>query len=292
MTDLVSGAAFLVPKTIVSFRRTKNDILYSARRGCKVFSSNGLASAFTLTEALVHALSERIERHAVKLGEQAVSNPGDLPGAGRFPFTFIDLKTCAASTQRILEGIRTAGYEARVMNITSEIAVPTFSVRIFRPGAGVHGLEERYSAGACTHPSAELAINRALLEAVQTRVASVSGAREDFSVKARSLGRHQRPRPVSRGDAYWIRPNVPKKPLASVAGKIGRDAREDLEFIVQRLVAAGFDRVLYCDLSREEIAPARVVRAFIPGMEDTNPFHTGMRARALMVQELLGRNEW
>jgi len=210
MTDLVSGAAFLVPKTIVSFRRTKNDILYSARRGCKVFSSNGLASAFTLTEALVHALSERIERHAVKLGEQAVSNPGDLPGAGRFPFTFIDLKTCAASTQRILEGIRTAGYEARVMNITSEIAVPTFSVRIFRPGAGVHGLEERYSAGACTHPSAELAINRALLEAVQTRVASVSGAREDFSVKARSLGRHQRPRPVSRGDAYWIRRTCPR----------------------------------------------------------------------------------
>jgi len=291
MVDLVTGENVLVPQGIVSMHRVRNDVLYSARRGRKVFSTNGLASGFTITEALVHALCERIERHAAKLGEQLVSNPGHVGDAPHWPFAFIDLDTCPASTQRILAGIRGAGYEARVMDITCEASVPSFAARIFRTAA-LHGLDDRYCPGACTHPNPELALNRALLEAVQTRVASLSGAREDFSVKARSLGRHERPRPVSRADAYWIRPHVPKKPLSAVAGVIGRDAREDLAYVVRRLTAAGFDRVLYRDLSRPEIAPARVVRAFVPGTEDTNPFHTGLRARTLMVQDLMRRHAW
>ncbi|WP_394825906.1 YcaO-like family protein [Pendulispora albinea] len=289
--DLVAGEPILVPTALVSMRRVRNDVLYSPRRGAKIFSSNGLASGFTITEALVHALCERIERHAMKLAEQAISNPGHLPERSRWPFTYIDLLRCPDSTQRLLDGIRRAGYEARVMDVTGEVGVPTFSARIFRPAA-LHGLDEKYAAGACTHPNAEVALNGALLEAVQGRITAISGAREDFGIKARSLGRHERPRPLSRGDAYWIRPYVPKKPLTDVRGKVAPSAREDLEFILQRLTAAGFERVLYWDLSRQETSPAHVVRALVPGMEDTNPFHTGLRARTLMVQDLMRRHGW
>jgi len=177
------------------------------------------------------------------------------------------------------------------MDVTSEVAVATFAVRILRP-SGVHGMEEKYCAGYCTHPNPELAMNRALLEAVQTRITSLSGAREDLGIQARSLGRHERPRPLSVGDAYWIRPYVPKKPLSCVRGFVAESAREDLAFLVRRLSAAGFDQILYRDLSRDELTPACVVRAFVPEMEDTNPFHTGLRARTMMVQDLMRRHEW
>ncbi|HWL86056.1 MAG TPA: YcaO-like family protein [Polyangiaceae bacterium] len=291
MLDLVTAKRVLVPTALLSMRRERNDVLYSPRRGARVFNTNGLASSFTITEALVHALCERVERHAVKLAEQAVSNPGEMGGPSRWPFTFIDLERCPESTRTIVSGIRRAGYEARAMDITCEVGVPTFSVRLFRPSA-IHGIAGKYGSGSCAHPDPEHAMNRALLEAVQTCISALSGAREDVGVQARSLGRHERPRPLSRGDAYWIRPHVPKKPLSNVIGLAAPNARDELEFIVRRITAAGFDRVLYRDLSRDETAPAHVVRAFVPGMEDTNPFHTGLRARALMVQDLLQQHEW
>jgi len=52
---------------------------------------------------------------------------------------------------------------------------------------------------------------------------------------------------------------------------------------------AGFCHVLLADYSREEIAPARVVRVVIPGVETTNPFFTGWRARCLAIADLLGQ---
>ncbi|WP_394845122.1 YcaO-like family protein [Pendulispora brunnea] len=291
MTDLVTGERVLVARDLLSMRRQARDLLYSARRGRKVFSTSGLASGFTITEAILHALCERIERHAVKLAEQALSNPGEIPGAPRWPFTLVDLEKCTPSIGRIVQSIRDAGYQVRVMDITCEVSVPTFSARIFRPD-GVHGLTEKYHGGSGTHPDPEIAVKRALLEAVQTRVGALSGAREDFGIRPRSLGRHERPRPLSRGDAYWIRPYVPKKPLRDVVGFVGQSARENVDFIVRRLTAAGFDRVLYRDLSPDDVAPGHVVRALVPGMEDTNPFHTGLRARTLMVQDLMRRHEW
>jgi len=291
MADLVSGSHVLVPTALLSRRRQRFDVLFSPRRGERIFSTNGLAAGFTVTEALVHALCERIERHAVKLAEQKVSNPGLETPAGQQALHFVDFRHCAESTRRILAGIECAGYRARVLDITSEIGVPTFSARIFR-ARSEHGIDDDYCAGTAAHPNPALAVDRALLEAIQTRVGATSGAREDFGINARSLGKHERPHPLSRGDAYWIRPYVPKKPLSANAGLVTKSASEDLDFIVRRLTAAGFERVLYRELSNEQVAPAHVVRTLVPGMEDTNPFHTGLRARTLMVQDLMRRHEW
>jgi ribosomal protein S12 methylthiotransferase accessory factor len=290
MRDLVSGEVTLVPQASLSFWREKNDIYFSSRGARKIFNTNGLASGLTLTEAIVHALCELVERHANKLSEQRISNPGGPEGTIP-PYAFIDLASCPASTRAILERIHGAGYVARALDVTSDVAVPSVVVRMMRP-ARVHASEEGHCHGSCTHPDPEVALNRALLEAVQTSVASVAGAREDFGFKPRSLGRHERPRPQSRGDAFWLRPHVTKKPFASIAGHRSASAREDVEFLVRRLTAAGYTQVLWADLSREELAPARVVRTLIPGLEDTNPFFTGIRARAQIVEDLMQEHAW
>lgn len=292
--DLVSGTRIHVPASIWSPKRRLNDPWFCPRLGRKQFNSNGNAAAFTVTEALCHALSELIERHAVKLAEQAIANPGNLPGALQPPFHFVDLKTCPVSTQRICTAIQLAGFSVRVLNITSEIAVPTFMARIgFRAqDPDVDDEAAKAAVSACTHPNPEIAINRAMLEGVQDIIQNVSGAREDFAIRVRSLGRHERPRPRPRGAYLWLRPGVPKKKFAASWGVRSTSGRDDLRFIVERLTAASYGRVLYRDISSEVTKPVAAVRAMIPGLETPNPFSTGLRARMNLVTDLLRKHEW
>ena len=291
--DLVSGKKLLVPLAALENTRTQNDPYFSAKLSRKWFSTNGLASGFTLTEALSHALCERIERHAYKLSEQDEGNPGNFPWP-RAPLPHVDLRTCPASTRRICEQLKASGgYEVRVTDITCEVTVPTFYARVIRPSSRRD--DERpvdyYGPGCCTHPNAEVAINRAILEGVQSLLMNVDGA-SDIAMNVRSLGRHERPRPNGIAESSRLQPWVSKRPFSANSGLATRNARDEVTFIVRRLTAASFDRVLYRDLSTEKTMPARVVRVLIPGMEDINPLYTGPRARVRTVTDLMRRHEW
>ena len=291
-TDLVSGRKIHVPVGALENRRKENDPYFSARLSRKWFSTNGLASGFTLSEALSHALCERIERHAYKLSEQEEGNPGGFSGP-RPPIFHVDLQTCPPSTRRICETLKKSHYEVRVTDITCEVTVPTFYARVFRPSSG--GDDEKlvdfYGPGCCTHPNAMVAINRAILEGVQSVLMNVDGA-VDVAMNVRSLGRHERPRPNGIAELSRFQPWTSKRPFDANPGFVARDARDEVAFIVQRLTAASFDRVLYRDLSTEKTMPARVVRVLIPGMEDINPLYTGLRARVRAVSDLMRRHTW
>jgi ribosomal protein S12 methylthiotransferase accessory factor len=88
--DLVSCRTVLVPSAFLINGRQFNDPLYSPRLGGKVFSTSGLASGFTAAEAIVHAGAEYIERHAHRLSEIEIDNPGAVGGRA---FRFIDEHT-------------------------------------------------------------------------------------------------------------------------------------------------------------------------------------------------------
>ncbi len=77
--------------------------------------------------------------------------------------------------------------------------------------------------------------------------------------------------------------------VSDLTGAHTDDVLDDLNWCLGRLLEAGIDRVLVCDLSRSEIAPARVVRVIIPGIETNNPFYTGPRARLTLLRDLLPR---
>lgn len=286
--DLVSGDRFAIPASLLTFSRLRRDPLFSPRLAKKTVSSNGVAAGFTLTEAILHGLCEIIERHAMKLSEQETTNPGRLPGAAVFPFEFIDLDSCPASTQGLCERIRGGGFEIRVVDVAVDTRVPTFDARIFRPGKPI-GAEGVAYRGHCTHPRAETAINRAILEAVQSLMGKHDGS-DRLSIQARSLGRHERPRPMSLGATRWLSPWVPKRRFTP--GFVGSSAREELGFVVDRMVDVGFDKILYRDISRPEVAPGAVVRVIVPGTEGINPLFTGPRARVHVVRELMRRHTW
>ncbi|MEY4581003.1 MAG: hypothetical protein RL701_5706 [Pseudomonadota bacterium] len=280
--DLVNDEVCLVPAAMLTAQRLKADILYSERHGGKVFSSSGLASGFTLEEALLHATCEVVERHTLRMAELQLCNPGFAPPSS---FEFVDLQSAPPSIRKLAKKLTAPGHQLRVLDITSDIAVPTFEARLF-------SLEDRpfVAPGYATHPNAEVAIYMAMLEAAQSKIGNVSGAREDLALAARSLGRHERPRPTRAvNELFWYGVDQREKAFSSLASFISRDALRDLKHVLQALRKAGVQRALAIDYSLPELAPVRAVRVLLPGLESANQFYTGPRARALAIQDMLPR---
>jgi ribosomal protein S12 methylthiotransferase accessory factor len=283
--DLISGRTKLVPSACLLGGRQANDIFYCPRLGGKIFSSSGLGSGFSMAEAVVHAAAEYIERHAYRLAELELDNPG---GVGVRQFSFIDEASLPATPADIVAKYRNAGMSVRILDITSEVAVPTFYTRVFDDLFKTdHSIS---SDGFACHPDPEVAVTMALLESAQTRGGFIAGGREDYSLQARSLGRHERPRTaVPRSQISWFSNDRPVRPLADTAGFKSRDILQELEWMVDRVLDAGCEMLLVADFTMPRIRPAYAVRVLIPGLETTNPLFTGRRARATILRDLLPR---
>jgi ribosomal protein S12 methylthiotransferase accessory factor len=283
--DLVSCCTMFVPSASLAGDRETNDIFYCPRLGGKIFSSSGLGSGFSLAEAIVHAGAEYIERHAYRLAELELDNPG---GIGVRQFSFVDERSLPETPARIVEKYRRAGTCVRILDMTSEIAVPTFYARVFDDlFKSDHSIS---SDGFASHPDPEVAVTMALLESAQTRGGYIAGGREDYSLHARSLGRHERPRTaVPRSQVFWFSNDRPTRSFDETAGFLSRDILKELEWMVDCVTNAGFPMFLVADYTIPRIRPARAVRVLIPGLETTNPLFTGPRARATIIRDLLPR---
>ncbi|MFD5323587.1 YcaO-like family protein [Streptomyces sp. NPDC127092] len=133
----------------------------------------------------------------------------------------MDSDAAADGAREVAQRLRRAGHLVRVLDITSDVRVPTFMATVWR---GVDRAE-----GYGTHPDPGAAVEMALLEAAQSIACSVAGGREDLTIKARSLGRHERPRPVAHEDAwFWLDPDVVTAPLPR--GLTSDDVLDDLRW--------------------------------------------------------------
>ena len=281
--DLITGRPMLLPLASLCGERQPNDIFYSPRLGGKVFSSSGLASGFTLAEAAVHAAAECVERHAQRLAEIELDNPG---GVGLRQFWFVEEDSLPETPLRLVRRYQQAAMSVRILDMTSDIAVPSFYVRVFEDP--FHGQASTSSDGFACHPDPAVAVTMALLEAAQTKAGFIAGGREDYSLQARSLGRHERPRTsVAASQVFWFSGDRPARPLSSTVGLVTRDILAELEWLAQRVADAGYPHLLVTDFTTPRIAPAHAVRVIIPQTETTNPMNTGPRARVTCIRDLL-----
>jgi ribosomal protein S12 methylthiotransferase accessory factor len=280
--DLLGGSRAYVPTASLVAERQTDDVFYCPRLGGKIFSSSGLGSGFTKAEAILHAGAEYIERHAYRLAETEIENPG---GVGPRRFWFIDRESLPAIPKRIVEGYIRAGLTVRILDITSEIAVPTFYVRVFEDLFG--GSQSMSADGFACHPDPGVAVTMALLEAAQTRGGYIAGGREDYSLQMRSLGRHERPRTkIPRSQTFWFSNDRPIRSISETVGFRSADIREELSWVVERVADAGLRHFLVADYTLDRIRPAYAVRVLIPGLETTNPLFLGPRARATLISDL------
>jgi ribosomal protein S12 methylthiotransferase accessory factor len=287
VADLLGGRPLLCPLSAFVWQRLPHDIFYSPRAGRKLFSSNGLASGMTLEEAVLHAICEAVERHATVIAEVSRCNPGD----GRpFPHRFVDLRTAPPSVRRLARLVERGGFRLEILDLTSEVRVPTFQAVAMEERPAVlsfFGSDLRRDKGTACHPDPEVALGMAILEACQTLVGNIAGAREDLTLKVRSMGRHERTGAETRAAATLLCTGEgPTSRFDEIPGFVSRDALADVRWTLDRIADAGFRHVLVADLTRPEMAPACVVRALIPGLETLDPFCTGPRARVALLRDL------
>ena len=262
--ELGSGEPVWVPYEPV---HTDYTLPQPAGSGFFLASTNGLASGNVRAEAVIHAVCELIERDAVGLWFRR--QPAARAATAVDPAS-VDDPAC----RLVLDRCAMAGCRVVIWDLASDIGVPAFQCLLLdeRDPQGHGGL------GSGCHPAREVALLRALTEAVQVRMTYISGARDDLRAAEYTDGaRAQRLRQATRLAAH-SRDGIDFCTLPSCAEA---SFEADLAALAARLAVAGVGPAVIVDLDRPEIGVA-VVRALVPGLEgpDDHPSYTqGARAR-------------
>ncbi|MET0418791.1 MAG: YcaO-like family protein [Actinoplanes sp.] len=183
--SLTDGAQTFVPLRSVAMDGVCDG---SWRPPTQFCSSNGLASGNSLPEATVHALLEVIERFSTA-------------GMAHTPITqrrVVDLRTLPDCWSRdLIEQLLGTGFWVEVVDCSTVPGVPAFAVFIWRSD-----MPSLY-AGAGAHIMPEVALQRGLTEAIQSRMSVISGTREDIgSVSYRGV-RYPAAPPVVEPNHTW-----------------------------------------------------------------------------------------
>ncbi len=261
--DLVSGCQFWLPYELV---HTNYTYPRPTGSGCFPASSNGLASGNSLAEATVHGICEVIERDAISLWHQY--GPADIDRTSIDPDS-IDNALCTQTLNRL----NAAGQDSFIWDITTDTGIPTyFAVITDRDSHSRH-----IGVGSGSHLSREVALLRALHEAVQVRTTYIVGARDDIRpAEYSAAGMHEK----QRFFGNLIRHSSFSGDFSRIADFDSDSVEADLATLLSKLQSAGISRVLRVDLSKPEFDIA-VVRIVVPGLEpphDDEGYVPGERA--------------
>ncbi|MEM7155531.1 MAG: YcaO-like family protein [Myxococcota bacterium] len=226
--------------------------------------STGLASGANETEATFYGLLEVIERDAwavARLARRA---------------TPVDLESCTSPRLRALrERLEDLDIGLAVHRLPGLGGVTTYAAAL-RDLSRDDGIFPAF--GLCAHPDAFLALEQAVLEATQSRLAFINGAREDFDRIAQELQRVRELGPQPK--QIWLPSEGPAEPAPREAATPPDDLGDALDAIVARLAEDGFDRVLRVRVNPAD-DPVAVVRVIVPGMSEAmhDGFWLGRRIR-------------
>jgi YcaO-like protein with predicted kinase domain len=217
-------------------------------------ASDGLASGNVLLEAVVHGLLERIERDAGVLW--TFLSDAEVHERCVDPASLEDEAVLALAAQ-----IDAAGFQLRLFDITSDVGVPVYFSTIAPIPTGREDLWKHFdlSSGMGAHPSPARAAIRAITEAAQSRVTSITGSRDDFDpnlygtqLKA-DLTTYLQASPTGR----------PSTDLRDVP-----DSANNLAFILQRLINVGVSSAIVVPLETEEQLGFAAARTLVPELEN------------------------
>jgi ribosomal protein S12 methylthiotransferase accessory factor len=245
MRDLSTDTEHLAPADLVGLPVNFDGIVF---RHPWAASSNGLASGNHLLEALCAGLYEVIERDAVACWQVAAAQ-----GARSL---LLDPTTIRGElVGDLVERLARRGLVVNLFWCPTDIGVPTFTCYVVddRPGAGA------YKGYGC-HLDPEIAMVRAVTEAVQARTIFVAGARDDLMRSTYAVLKRTR---LSRDDferesAVVAWDDVPDRDTGTFHG--------DIEVLLGALSAAGFEHVLARELDAGDFEVA-VARVIVPGLE-------------------------
>ena len=168
--SIITGKTKWIPKELIDLDTTR---IYD---GFFVPSSNGLASGNSRTEALLHGLSEILERDQISHW-LVVENLSPGLSCRRLNLS----SGLPESIERAISMIRQAGLAVAVWYAAVTMEVPCFVCAIADTSGNT--LYPQHAAGYGCHISKEIALLRAITEAAQSRLTFISGTRDDLFVR-------------------------------------------------------------------------------------------------------------
>jgi len=234
-------------------------------------SSNGLASGTSQEDALLQALYELVERDGWTINYHLRSTLGLPP----VPISLVNLPPELAWSIGL---IRQAGLWPMLFDCTqSDLHIPVCGCALFgRDNVGLFG-------GYGAHLSFRVAAQRAIIEAVQSRLCYISGARDDLyrrdfivmkQTATEKLIRQLENLPTTEID--WELDTQYEGPI------------EELRALVSRLNSAGIKRLYFRTLAQEDfgIHTLHVVKAIAPQLEGVHCeyWRTNGRATAALAK--------
>jgi ribosomal protein S12 methylthiotransferase accessory factor len=186
------------------------------------------------------------------------------------------------SCHELLAALEAAGLGCGIFNLGSEIEVPVFLCRIvefrddgFRPSDLVDGV-------GC-HPCREIALSRAITEAIQIRATAISGSRNDLF---RRFYRRPDAAGIAAARASLADPAA-GRPFGACPTFAGEAPADDLRHLIARL-RPHVKHVIAVDVTHEGAGGVPAVRVLVPELEDGEDME-GYRPRRRAVAAYLGR---
>lgn len=243
---------------------------------CIGVETNGLAAGNTVTEAIVHALYELIERDADAHDHFTRRYADDH----RVPeLRVVDVGSLPPEPAGWVQTLRGHGMSVTIRDLTHDLDVPVLRASVIDPGfPGAEGRAVRFAGVGCDLDPA-WAATRCVCEGVQSHTVMVLGARDAVE----ELGP---PAPI--GTVSLLRQLLSPTsvgPLASPRGPLPGDLLGRLDILLARLDAAGLRHCVVADLTRPELG-IPVVRVLVPGL--SGPYgDTARRPAERLLRALL-----
>jgi len=239
--ELLTGRDVLIPLDLV--------ISPPAEGILRDVDTNGLASGNIHLEAVTHAICEIVERDAFSQ-ILFMAAFGDYETHAHSVIV-IDKPTLPARVLEWAERIGRAGLKLDVLDITTDVGVPTFHALLLDPHYPAPGGERRPRRffGSGTHPDPETAVFRAVSEAVQSRLIVIQSARDSYNNIRTAPRRSLAPAPTVTKAAQ---PRL--RSFRDVAGFRSVDLRADLQFLLDRLRRTGVGPCVAIDLTSPSLA--------------------------------------
>jgi ribosomal protein S12 methylthiotransferase accessory factor len=228
-------------------------------------SSIGLAAHVDREQATLHALLEVIENDATAALEVFGYSERLVEAVPQLPST--------PALVAALDKLAAAGLRAGFVRLRSAIDLPVLGCFVGRDVADASGSGSAVSAGFACRLRAEDAALSALLEAVQSRLTNIAGARDDIELSAFA--------PVGG----TLVEDLPVTRLTGAGSRPRRAMKDELKSVVRKLAAAGIE-----DFAAFELCDAprlSVVRVLVPDLQ--SPAETGqLRMGLTATRQLLG----
>ena len=220
--------------------------------------SNGLAAGNTHLEAVVHGLNEVIERDVQsQLEFQALFADAQDP---LIHCPVLKLDQLPAAAQNWVERLQQQDLTLTIYDASNDLGVATIRALISDfDYPSPQGPVTQHFIGWGSAPNSELALLRAITEAVQSRLGVLQSARDSFNTTR--LGARFQTR-VRRRQLLESQPRIE---FSQVGSFDSDDLYEDLQFLLTRMRTAGFTQVTVTDLTRADIG-IPVVRVRVPGL--------------------------